>query len=303
MASTPSRAKTPNGAPTNQASKGGDGGHELQDLDSKPLLPIEEDIMQLARLGEIGAIQKLFDRGMFDAQYKDEQGITPLHVGCHIFFGMGLGNEERVHYARMRSQEDTFANIYIFLVGSNKQPLRPLPFPHTTRGKYQCKRRRCGCDTSPLGRKEMPLLHCQPPPPKWRRSSPDRRSRIQSPPLRSSRRKCLPNRPSPAPRHTRRHTRCARPHKSNVGCIQRLRSCDRSFITMGSKRRRKRRTRLHSPPLVPSKRRPTPNLQISRIRLRPLRRNKRRQKPLHRSRRNEINETVADGTLGMRIRL
>jgi len=45
------------------------------------LLPIEEDIMQLARLGEIGAIQKLFDRGMFDAQYADEQGITPLHVG------------------------------------------------------------------------------------------------------------------------------------------------------------------------------------------------------------------------------
>jgi len=37
--------------------------------------------MQLARLGEIGAIQKLFDRGMFDAQYADEQGITPLHVG------------------------------------------------------------------------------------------------------------------------------------------------------------------------------------------------------------------------------
>lgn len=43
-------------------------------------LPVEEDIMQLARLGEIGAIQKLFDKGKFDARYKDEQGITPLHV-------------------------------------------------------------------------------------------------------------------------------------------------------------------------------------------------------------------------------
>jgi hypothetical protein len=43
-------------------------------------LPVEEDIMQLARLGEIGAIQKLFDSGKFDATFKDEQGITPLHV-------------------------------------------------------------------------------------------------------------------------------------------------------------------------------------------------------------------------------
>jgi hypothetical protein len=58
------------------------GEHELDDMaDKKPSLPVEEDIMQLARLGEIGAIQKLFDSGKFDATYKDEQGITPLHVG------------------------------------------------------------------------------------------------------------------------------------------------------------------------------------------------------------------------------
>lgn len=43
-------------------------------------LPVEEDIMQLARLGEIGAIQKLFDSGKYDATYADEEGITPLHV-------------------------------------------------------------------------------------------------------------------------------------------------------------------------------------------------------------------------------
>lgn len=47
---------------------------------AKPPIPVEEDIMQLARLGEIGAIQKLFESGKFDANYKDEQGITPLHV-------------------------------------------------------------------------------------------------------------------------------------------------------------------------------------------------------------------------------
>lgn len=47
---------------------------------AQPPLPIEDDIMQLARLGQIGAIQKLFNSGKFDINYKDEQGITPLHV-------------------------------------------------------------------------------------------------------------------------------------------------------------------------------------------------------------------------------
>jgi ankyrin repeat protein len=54
---------------------------ELDDMgNKKPSLPIEDDIMQLARLGEIAAIQKLFDSGKYDATYADEQGITPLHV-------------------------------------------------------------------------------------------------------------------------------------------------------------------------------------------------------------------------------
>lgn len=63
------------------ASPDSTGDHELDDMaDKKPSLPVEEDIMQLARLGEIAAIQKLFDGGKFDATYKDDQGITPLHV-------------------------------------------------------------------------------------------------------------------------------------------------------------------------------------------------------------------------------
>jgi ankyrin repeat protein len=52
--------------------------------DKKPSLPIESDLMQLARLGEIAAIQKLFDGGKFDATYTDEQGITPLHVSATL---------------------------------------------------------------------------------------------------------------------------------------------------------------------------------------------------------------------------
>ena len=44
-------------------------------------LPLHEDIMQLACRGEVGPIQNLLDEGKFDATYKDEEGITPLHVG------------------------------------------------------------------------------------------------------------------------------------------------------------------------------------------------------------------------------
>lgn len=74
------------------------GEHELEEMaDKKASLPIEEDVMQLARLGEIGAIQKLFDSGRFDATYKDEQGITPLHWAainnhyalCHFLIQAG----------------------------------------------------------------------------------------------------------------------------------------------------------------------------------------------------------------------
>lgn len=43
-------------------------------------LPIEEDIMQLARLGEVASIQRLFESGTFDAKHHDDEGITPLHV-------------------------------------------------------------------------------------------------------------------------------------------------------------------------------------------------------------------------------
>jgi palmitoyltransferase ZDHHC13/17 len=51
---------------------------EMADLPSNGLE--DEDIMQLARLGDVAAIQKLFDSGKFDGQYCDAEGITPLHV-------------------------------------------------------------------------------------------------------------------------------------------------------------------------------------------------------------------------------
>lgn len=53
---------------------------QVQNGEAKAPLHVEEDIMQCARLGERGLIKKLFDAGKYDAKYKDEEGITPLHV-------------------------------------------------------------------------------------------------------------------------------------------------------------------------------------------------------------------------------
>lgn len=51
-------------------------------------LPLHEDIMQLARLGEIGPIQTLFETGKYDAKYKDQEDITPLHVSQDTIPGL-----------------------------------------------------------------------------------------------------------------------------------------------------------------------------------------------------------------------
>lgn len=77
MASAPAQPEA-NGHPV------GEHNVEMEDMaDKKATLPVEEDLMQLSRLGEIASIQKLFDSGKYDATYVDEQGITPLHVGYY----------------------------------------------------------------------------------------------------------------------------------------------------------------------------------------------------------------------------
>lgn len=40
----------------------------------------EDDIMQVARLGDIQVMEKLFESHGYDATYTDDEGITPLHV-------------------------------------------------------------------------------------------------------------------------------------------------------------------------------------------------------------------------------
>lgn len=70
--------------PSNGSANTGEGNVELEDVTSQPppppQLPIEDDLMGLARLGELRAIQKLFDSGKYTASSTDSQGITALHV-------------------------------------------------------------------------------------------------------------------------------------------------------------------------------------------------------------------------------
>jgi len=69
-----------------QANRSGvDGAVELEQMkpsEEEMKLPLHEDIMQLAMLGEIGPIQTLIDEGKYSANSKDKEGITPLHVSC-----------------------------------------------------------------------------------------------------------------------------------------------------------------------------------------------------------------------------
>ena len=89
--SRPSRSTTPaagagpaqqpkNGQPPPQGVEMKEMGAGGPEQEQGRRIPIEEDLMQLARLGEIKAIQKLFDAGTYDANSSDEQGITALHV-------------------------------------------------------------------------------------------------------------------------------------------------------------------------------------------------------------------------------
>jgi len=97
--------------------------------------------MQLARLGEIGAIQKLFASGKFDANYADAEGITPLHVWPKMKEETFVKNTELINFQ--------------FSVGRDQQPLCAVPFPDTVRSQRQRKRWRSSRNTSPMGRKEV----------------------------------------------------------------------------------------------------------------------------------------------------
>jgi len=52
----------------------------------KGSIPLGEDIMQIARIGEISAMQRIFEEKKLTANHKDEEGITPLHVRIYSLF-------------------------------------------------------------------------------------------------------------------------------------------------------------------------------------------------------------------------
>jgi palmitoyltransferase len=56
----------------------------------KRSIPLGEDIMQLARIGEIGAMQNLFATKKLTANHRDDEGITPLHVGLPPSIAVGF---------------------------------------------------------------------------------------------------------------------------------------------------------------------------------------------------------------------
>lgn len=89
MASTSSpdtRGSTPAG--TNSSLNSKENASPANDVELKTMrsdapkgsIPLGEDIMQLARIGEIGAMQNLFTTKKLTANHRDEEGITPLHV-------------------------------------------------------------------------------------------------------------------------------------------------------------------------------------------------------------------------------
>ncbi len=72
-----------NGAPTQPPSKSETATPKLNnevELGNMPADAPATDIMQMARVGDIAGMEKLFESPDYDATYTDDEGITPLHV-------------------------------------------------------------------------------------------------------------------------------------------------------------------------------------------------------------------------------
>ncbi|KAL8990873.1 MAG: hypothetical protein Q9177_000572 [Variospora cf. flavescens] len=102
---------------------------ELDNRDSsESKLPLHEDVMQLARLGEIGPIQKLFDEGKYKANHTDAENITPLHWAainnhyalCHHLIDEGadvnaIGGESEATPAQWAVQRCHYYTVSLLL--------------------------------------------------------------------------------------------------------------------------------------------------------------------------------------------
>lgn len=79
----PDGADAGQAAPSQPPMKSGTATPKLNSEVELGSLPSEaqKDIMQMARIGDIAGMEKLFEAGEYDATYSDDEGITPLHVG------------------------------------------------------------------------------------------------------------------------------------------------------------------------------------------------------------------------------
>ena len=56
------------------------GNEDKTPISGEEKVPLLEDVMQLSRLGEIEPLRLLFEEKKVSIDFKDDQGITPLHV-------------------------------------------------------------------------------------------------------------------------------------------------------------------------------------------------------------------------------
>lgn len=86
---------------------------ELDNRDSsESKLPLHEDVMQLARLGELGPIQKLFDEGKYKANHTDAENITPLHVRLNSICAHTFPPKDKLRHMLRISQWAAINNHY-----------------------------------------------------------------------------------------------------------------------------------------------------------------------------------------------
>ncbi|KAL3473630.1 hypothetical protein BJX99DRAFT_233260 [Aspergillus californicus] len=81
LGSSPPSVPSGKGAPTPPKVATDDVSVELKSINSERSrsIPLGEDVMQIARIGEVSVMQKMFDDKKSTPNHKDEEGITPLH--------------------------------------------------------------------------------------------------------------------------------------------------------------------------------------------------------------------------------
>ena len=63
---------------------------ELSEIAGTDAPDTSKDIMHIARIGDVPAMEALFEDADFDATYTDAEGITPLHVGLSLSLSLSL---------------------------------------------------------------------------------------------------------------------------------------------------------------------------------------------------------------------